>query len=108
MAKRRLDKTTAEFILGEEQTLLAKERTMLSFVRTGLGFIGVGLVSAKFFGEPIFQIIGAILILIGFYQISRAYRKMSEYEQRLRRVKRVIKESKIGEIEYGKIKKRDK
>lgn len=100
MASKKLDKVTAQFILSEEQTLLAKQRTMLSFIQTGLAFIGMGLVVAKFFGVAIFQFIGSILILIGFYEVARAYKKMSEYNRRLDRVKDIIKKSKIGELEY--------
>ncbi len=100
MASKKLDKVTAQFILSEEQTLLAKQRTMLSFIQTGLAFIGIGLVVAKFFGELIFQFIGSVLILIGFYEVARAYKKMSEYNRRLERVKNLIKKNSICEIEY--------
>ena len=69
MVSKKLDKVTAQFILSEEQTLLAKQRTMLAFIQTGLGFIGMGLIVAKFFGVIIFQFIGSVLILIGFYEM---------------------------------------
>ena len=100
MVSKKLDKVTAQFILSEEQTLLAKQRTMLAFIQTGLGFIGMGLIVAKFFGVVIFQFIGSVLILIGFYEITRAYKKMAEYNKRLDRVKDLIKKNAICELEY--------
>ncbi len=100
MVSKKLDKVTAQFILSEEQTLLAKQRTMLAFIQTGLGFIGMGLIVAKFFGVVIFQFIGSVLILIGFYEIARAYKKMTEYNRRLERVKNLIKKNSICELEY--------
>jgi uncharacterized membrane protein YidH (DUF202 family) len=96
-----LDGKMAAFILSEEQTLLAKQRTALSFMQTGLVFIGVGLTVAKLFSELFFQSIGVLLILMGFYQIAHSYKKLSEYNERLKRVKRFLKGSKYAEIEYG-------
>lgn len=100
-APKKLDRVTAQFILSEEQTLLSKQRTMLSFIQTGLGFIGMGLVVAKFFGDLIYELVGILLIIIGFYEIGRAYKKLAEYNRRLERVKAMIRESNMGEVEYG-------
>lgn len=100
-APKKLDKVTAQFFLSEEQTLLSKQRTMLSFIQTGLGFIGMGLVVTKFFGDLVYTLFGSLLIIIGFYEIGRAYKKLGEYNRRLERIKSVIKQSSIGQIEYG-------
>ncbi len=91
----------AEFILSEERTVLSKQRTALAFIQTGLAAIGVGLIVVKFWMEGAFRAVGIILILLGFYEIARAYRKLAEYNRRLNRVKRLVKNSKWGKIEYG-------
>lgn len=98
---KRLDGRMAAFVLSEEQTLLSKQRTALSFMQTGLVFIGVGLTVARLFSELFFQAVGIVLIIIGFYEIAHSYRKLAEYNQRLKRVKRFLKGSRYAEIEYG-------
>lgn len=96
-----LDGKMATFVLTEEQTLLAKQRTALSFMQTGLVFIGIGLTVAKLFSESFFQGVGILLITIGFYEIAHSYKKLGEYNQRLKRVKNFLKGSMYSEIEYG-------
>jgi putative membrane protein len=50
--------------LAITRTILANERTLQAFLRTALGcFIGgAGLI--KFFGHPIYEIIGTFLVII--------------------------------------------
>ncbi len=99
--KIKVNKTMAEFILSEEQTLLAKQRTMLSFIQTGLAFIGFGLVVVQFWENFLAQLVGAVLVAIGFYEIARSYKKLSEYNRRLERLKSFIKNSHFAYVEYG-------
>lgn len=98
---KKLDGKMAAFVLSEEQTLLSKQRTAHSFMQTGLVFVGLGLTVVKLFSEIFFQGIGLLLIIIGFYEIAHAYRKLGEYSQRLKRVKKFLKGSAYEEIEYG-------
>ncbi len=91
----------AEYVLSEERTILSKQRTSLAFIQTGLATVGAGLVVVKFWTEDIFRAVGIVLILLGFYEIARAYKKLSEYNKRLDRVKTMIKKSKWGKFEYG-------
>jgi len=96
-----LDGRMAAFVMSEEQTLLSKQRTAHSFMQTGLVFVGLGLTVVKLFSELFFQGIGILLIVIGFYEISHSYKKLGEYNQRLKRVKKFLKGSRYAEIEYG-------
>lgn len=90
----------AEYILSEERTMLSKQRTALAFIQTGLAAIGVGLIVVKFWAEDIFRAVGMVLIFLGFYEIARAYKKLSEYNKRLDRVKTLVRKSKWGKYEY--------
>lgn len=90
----------AEYVLSEERTVLSKQRTALAFIQTGLAAVGLGLIVVKFWTEDIFRAVGAILILLGFYEIARAYKKLSEYNKRLDRVKTLVRKSKWGKYEY--------
>ncbi len=90
-----------EFVLSEERTVLSKQRTALAFIQTGLGAIGVGLVVVKFWTDDVFRAVGVILIFLGFAEVAGSYKKLSEYNKRLERVKQFVKNSKWGKIEYG-------
>ncbi|MCK5474043.1 MAG: DUF202 domain-containing protein [Candidatus Aenigmarchaeota archaeon] len=81
----------ASFVLAEEQVLLAKQRTMLSSMRTGLAFIGVGIVVIKFWSDILSWVIAALLIFIGFAEIYRAKEKLGEYNERLRSLRKAIR-----------------
>lgn len=91
----------AEYVLSEERTILSKQRTSLAFIQTGLAAVGAGLVVVKFWTEDIFRAVGVILIVLGFYEIARAYKKLSEYNKRLDKVKTLVRKSKWGKFEYG-------
>ncbi|NOR85511.1 DUF202 domain-containing protein [archaeon] len=88
----------ASFALAEEQTLLAKQRTMMASMRTGLGFIGVGLVVVKFWTGLLYQLVAAILIIIGFTEIYGAKRKMLKYEKRLHNLRKAIRAKDIEKL----------
>lgn len=98
---KRMNGKMAEFMLTEEQTLLSKQRTALSFMQTGLVFIGVGLTVVKFFFEVFYQGVGIILIVIGFYEIANSYKKLGDYNRRLKRVKDFLKGSIYAQMEYA-------
>lgn len=87
--------------LSEEETILSKQRTQLAFIQTGLAGIGVGLVVFRFWEGAFFQGIALLLVIYGFYEIVRSYRKLGEYSKRLERVKEIVKKSKYGRLEYG-------
>ena len=78
-------------ILQEEQVLLSKQQTILSFMRTGLAFITAGIVVASFFQsyEPA-QIVGYILIGIGFVEVSESIRRLIQKQKEYRKVKKKL------------------
>lgn len=83
MPKKRKRKTRFE-ILQEEQTLLSKERTVLSFMRTGLAFITAGVaISGVFQSFELAQIVGYILIGIGFIEVFESIRRLVEKQRQL-------------------------
>ncbi len=88
-----------EFVLTEEQTLLSKKRTMLSFIRTGLAFIGLGLVVVKFFQEMFYQTVGIALILIGFFEVARSYKKLFDYNKRMKALKKFMQKNNIDDFD---------
>ena len=50
--------------LAIARTVLANERSLLAFVRTALGCFLGGAGLFKFFGHPVYEIVGIILIII--------------------------------------------
>ena len=50
--------------MGIARTVLANERTLLAIIRTALGSFlgGAGLI--KFFGHPVYEIVGIILMIV--------------------------------------------
>ena len=93
-----LEGPLASFALAEEQTLLAKQRTMMASMRTGLAFVGVGLVVARFWVLFLYQLVAAILIIIGFTEIYGAKRKMLTYEKRLHNLRKAIRSKDIEKL----------
>ncbi len=87
----------SHLLLLEEQTMLSRERTMQAYITTGLGFITVGLLVIKFF-EHTYYIIGAALVLIGFWQIWQAYLRFKKYRSVVRKLR--ARERKLG-LEVG-------
>ncbi len=77
-------------ILAEEQTLLAKERTILSFMQTGLAFIALGVVIINVFQTMSSEIVGWILVLIGFVEIVECLRRFARYKKKIETVKRKV------------------
>lgn len=81
-------------LLAEEQTMLSRERTMHSYMQTGLAFISIGLLVVKFLEGPEYLMVGSFLVLIGFLQLSEAFRRFRRYRQDVRELRR--KEKKLG------------
>ena len=78
-------------IFQKEQVLLSKQRTILSFMRTGLAFVTAGIVVAGFFQtfQPA-QIVGYILVGIGFIEVFESIRRLMVKQKELRRLKKAI------------------
>ena len=80
----RKKKITRLQILEEEQVLLSKERTVLSFMRTGLAFVTAGVAIAGFFQTfQLAQIVGYILVGIGFVEVFESIRRLVEKQREL-------------------------
>jgi uncharacterized membrane protein YidH (DUF202 family) len=76
-------------ICEEEQVLLSKERTILSFMRTGLAFVTAGIVIAGFFNDiKSAQIIGYILVGIGFIEVFESIRRLTVKQKEMNELKR--------------------
>ena len=78
--------------LSKERTLLSKERTILSFMQTGLAFIGAGIIIINVFGvasNPS-EIIGWLLIIIGFGEVLESARRLIKYKKKMNLIKRVL------------------
>jgi uncharacterized membrane protein YidH (DUF202 family) len=76
-------------ILQEQQVLLSKQRTILSFMRTGLAFVTAGIIVAGFFQtyEPA-QIVGYILIGIGFIEVFESIRRLIAKQKEMEKLKK--------------------
>ena len=75
-------------ILQEEQLVLSKQRTILSFMRTGLAFVVAGIAAAGFFqGFETAQIVGYILIGIGFIEVFESIRRLILNHKELKKLK---------------------
>lgn len=77
-----------ELLIAEEQVILSKERTILSFMRTALAFIGVGIVVVNFLKDSIFQIIGYLLIIVGFVEVGESIRRLREKQKIMKRLQK--------------------
>ena len=88
MAKRKSDETKLQTMLAEEQVLLSKERTILSFMRTGLAFIVLGLVVVNLFTNIPAQVVGWLLVAIGFGEVFESFRRLFIYKKRLEELKK--------------------
>ena len=77
-------KKTKLQILEEEQVLLSKQRTILSFMRTGLAFVTAGVALAGLFQRfELAQIVGFILIGIGFVEVFESIRRLIQKQKEL-------------------------
>ena len=85
MKRRRTDK---KLLIAEEEVLLSKERTILSFMRTALAFIGVGIVVVNFFKDTSLQIIGYLLIVVGFVEIGESARRLKKKQKIMARLEK--------------------
>ncbi|MFH0929372.1 MAG: DUF202 domain-containing protein [Candidatus Aenigmatarchaeota archaeon] len=76
-------------LMQEEQVVLAKQRTILSFMRTGLTFIVAGIAVAGFFQNfELAQIVGYILIGIGFIEVFESIRRLTVKQKELKRLRK--------------------
>ncbi|MBI4174768.1 MAG: DUF202 domain-containing protein [Candidatus Aenigmarchaeota archaeon] len=83
--RRREDK---RLLIAKEEVLLSKERTILSFMRTALAFIGVGIIVVNFLKDTSFQIIGFLLIMVGFAEIGESVRRLRKKQKIMGRLER--------------------
>ena len=75
-------------IFQEQQVLLSKQRTILSFMRTGLAFVVAGIAVAGFFQDvQSAQVIGYILVGIGFIEVFESIRRLVQKHKEYRSVK---------------------
>ncbi|HIG97450.1 MAG TPA: DUF202 domain-containing protein [Candidatus Aenigmarchaeota archaeon] len=81
-------KTNKEVLLSEERTLLSKERTILSFMSTALAFIGVGIVIIKLFENSSIQIIGYLVVVIGFVEIGESLRRLKGKQRQMSKLEK--------------------
>jgi uncharacterized membrane protein YidH (DUF202 family) len=79
-------------IFQEEQLVLSKQRTILSFMRTGLAFVTAGIIVAGFFQsfEPA-QIVGYILVGIGFVEVFESIRRLIQKQKEYKYIKNKLK-----------------
>ncbi len=84
---RKKDHEEMRTLFAEEQVLLSKERTILSFMRTGLAFIVVGLAIVNLFNNLPAQIVGWILVVIGFGEVFESFRRLYKYKKRMDEIK---------------------
>ena len=75
-------------LLSEEQVLLSKERTILTFMNTAVAFIGVGLITVNVFKDSAFQLIGYMLIIVGFVEIGESVRRLKKKQKNLSRIEK--------------------
>ena len=83
------NKMTRVEVYEEQQLILSKERTILSFMRTGLAFVTAGIVIAGFFASlKTAQIIGYVLVGIGFIEVFESMRRLMSKQKELNELKR--------------------
>jgi len=63
------------------RTDLANDRTFLAYIRTALTFFIVGVSFIKFFGHILIEIIGWILIPVGFFIFMKGLRKFKKIKK---------------------------
>ena len=68
--------------------MLSKQRTILSFMRTGLAFVTAGIVIASFFKEALAQIVGYILMGIGFVEVFESIRRLVVKQKEMEELKK--------------------
>ena len=67
----------------EEQVILSKERTILSFMQVGLTFVTAGIVISNFFSQTYVQIVGYVLIVIGFVEVFESMRRLHRKQKEM-------------------------
>lgn len=88
MPRKRKDK---KLLIAEEEVLLSKERTILQFMSTALAFIGVGIIIVKIFNDSMFQLIGYLIIAVGFVEIGESMRRLRGKQKIMKRLEKQTK-----------------
>ncbi len=57
--------------LAVHRTTLANERTFLAYIRTALALFVAGVSLIKFFGSPLTEILGWVLVPLGMLTLAR-------------------------------------
>ena len=84
--KKRHKRVSKLFLIQKQQVLLSKERTILSFMRTALTFIGVGLVIVNVLQEPVFQVVGYFIIVVGGIEIIESIRRLRNKQKLVEKI----------------------
>ena len=87
------EKTLVRDHLAEQRTDLANRRTFLSYFRTALSFVGGGLALIKFSTDPVFVMVGILLLPGGAFVLLQGvmvYRKVKKF---------IRKEEEISDLE---------
>jgi putative membrane protein len=82
--------------LAAHRTALANDRTFLAYIRTALTFSVVGVTFIKFFKNILIEIIGWIMIPVGFYIFIKGL-------IRFNKIRQVIKEEERNPPKYSDV-----
>ena len=78
------DKLRPAIELASARTVMANERSLLAFVRTALGCLLGGAGLFKFFGHPVYEIVGILLILFSSALLFVGIRKYRTIKKLIR------------------------
>lgn len=74
--------------LAVDRTMLTNETSFMSYVRTSLTLIAAGATLVKFFdGNPLFQVFGWGLVLIGGWLVIHGYNRYTQVDEVLHRIR---------------------
>lgn len=91
------DKVFLRDHLAAHRTVLANERTLLAYVRTALTLIVAGITFIRFFGSFLIEILGWVLIPIGFLTLIKgvaSFKKMKHMTMQDESIARTIPRTK--------------
>ena len=79
-------------MLKTEKMLLNKKHSIYSFMKAGLAMLVIGLLLITILrGNIIFEIIGWIIIVVGFLEILESYHRMDRWKKEMARLRRKYK-----------------
>lgn len=81
--------------LAIDRTILANESTFMSYIRTALTFFVVGISFIKFIELKIIEVLGWILIPLGFYMFVIGLRRYMRIKKQIARITLDNKEEEI-------------